>query len=251
MYMKKIITLLCLVGGVFAASAQTVVMEKIELPSYTVLGLIGSGDTVEYNTASDHFDLPVRLTFTGVTNGDVSFRVKEVSTSPCITDQICGFVYPDPNFQGSCWSPNSADYNTPNMSGINFAAGDTVLVKPQGSMSCGACAQWRDIIRVNGAEIDSFDLKVCSTLSLPNQTPEEFDVRIFPNPANSVMTIQASGVEGNVDVKITDVLGKVVYNETVSAMKKIDVSEFKNGVYLVTVSDNGKKVQTKRMVVKH
>jgi hypothetical protein len=249
--MKKIVTLVCLLAGVFYASAQTVVMEKIELPSYTVLGLIQSGDTVEYNTTGDHFDLPVRLTISGVSNGNVSFRVKEISTSPCITDQICGFLYPDPNFQGSCWSPNSADYVSPSMNGINFAAGDTVIVKPQGSISCGACAQYRYIVRISGVEVDSFDLKVCSTLSVPNQVQEEFDVRVYPNPSSSVMTIQATGVEGNVDVKITDVLGKVVFNDSVSPLKKIDVSDFKNGVYLVTVSDNGKKVQTKRIVVKH
>ena len=63
---------------------------------------------------------------------------------------------------------------------------------------------------------------MCSTLSVPNQVQEEFDVRVYPNPSNSVMTIQATGVDGNVDVKITDVLGKVVYNETVSPLKKVD-----------------------------
>ena len=249
--MKKIFTLLCLASGVFIASAQSVVMEHIEMPSYNVIELINSGDTVEYNTSGDHFDLPVRINVTGVASGNVSFRVKEISTSPCITDQICGFLYPDPNFQGSCWSPNSSDYVSPSMNGINFAAGDTVIVKPQGSISCGACAQYRYIVRISGTEVDSFDLKVCSTLSLPNQVQEEFDVRVYPNPSSSVMTIQATGVDGNVDVKITDVLGKVVYNESVSPLKKIDVSDFKNGVYLVTVSDNGKKVQTKRIVVKH
>jgi hypothetical protein len=249
--MKKIVTLICLVGSVFTASAQSVVMEHISLPSYNLIELLSSGDTVEYNTTGDHFELPVRLTFSGVSNGDVSFRVKEISTSPCISDQICGFVFPDPNFQGSCWSPNSADYFSPSMSGINFAAGDTVIVKPQGSITCGACAQYRYIVRLNGTEIDSFDLKVCSTLSVPNQLQEEFDVRVYPNPSSSVMTIQATGVEGNVDVKIADVLGKVVYNESVSPLKKIDVSDFKNGVYLVTVSDNAKKVQTRRIVVKH
>jgi len=249
--MKKIFTLLCLAGGVFTASAQTVVMQHIELPSYTLIENVNSGDTIFYNTTADHFEAPVRLIFSGVSNGDVGFRVKEISTSSCITDQICGFLFPDPTFQGNCWSPNSANYTTPTMSGINFAAGDTLLVKPLGSINCGGCAQFRYFIRLNGTEIDSFDLKVCSTLSLPNQVEEEFDVRVYPNPSSNVMTIQATGVEGNVDVKITDVLGKVVYNETVSPLKKIDVSDFKNGVYLVTVSDNGKKVQTKRIVVKH
>jgi hypothetical protein len=249
--MKKIITLLLLAASSSYSFAQTVLMEEIELPSYTVMGVIGSGDTIEYNTAGDVFEMPIRLTFSGVASGNVSFRVKEISTNPCVMDQICGFLFPDPGFQGSCWSPNNANYTTPTMSGINFAAGDTVLVKPIGSFSCGACAQFRYFIRLDGVEIDSFDLKVCSTLALEDEAKEELDMNAFPNPASNQLTINTTGIDGNVELRITDVLGKVVYDETVGTTKKLDVSSFKNGVYLVTVLDKGKLIKTKRVVIKH
>ena len=73
----------------------------------------------------------------------------------------------------------------------------------------------------------------------------------YPNPASSVLTVNATGMSDNFTIRISDVLGKVVYEEVSSVAKKVDVSEFKNGVYLVTVLEKGATVQTKRVVVKH
>lgn len=248
--MKKLFTLLS-VALTFGAVAQSVVMTEIELPSFNTLGAVGSGDTILINTTVDHYDVPIRLTFSGVASGNVNFRVKEIQASNCFTDQICGFLYPDVDFQSNCWSPNNANYTTPMMNNVNFAAGDTVLVEPKGSMTCGGCSQHRYYIRLNGSEIDSFDLKVCTTLSAPSTTKEELNIAMYPNPASSYVTLNATGIDGMMAVRITDMLGKVVYDETIPATKKLDVSDFKNGVYLVSVSDNGKLLQTKRLVIKH
>ena len=74
---------------------------------------------------------------------------------------------------------------------------------------------------------------------------------VYPNPANSQLTVSATGVEGSTEIRITDVFGKVVYTEEVNGTKKVDVSELKNGVYLVTVLRKGEAVQTRRVVIKH
>ena len=67
------------------------------------------------------------------------------------------------------------------------------------------------------------------------------------------VTVNTSGLEGSgASVRIVDVLGKQVYSEEFSgSSKKIDVSDFKNGVYLLTVSEKGSAVQTRRIVVRH
>ena len=68
----------------------------------------------------------------------------------------------------------------------------------------------------------------------------------------SIINTTAQGLDGTFDVKMTDVLGKVVYSESVTGTsKKVDVSDFKNGVYLVTIIEKGTTVQTRRLVVKH
>lgn len=48
-----------------------------------------------------------------------------------------------------------------------------------------------------------------------------------------------------------DVLGKVVFENVVGEIKKIDVFEFKNGVYLVMVFDGNKVLVMKWVVVKY
>jgi hypothetical protein len=210
---------------------------------------MNSGDTIETNTSGDHFDASVRLIVSGISNADVYFRVKEIMTNSCITDQVCAFLYPDPNFQGNCWSPNSSNYSTPTMSGIDFAAGDTLVIKPQGSISCGSCAQYRYFIGVNGAEIDSFDIKVCSTLST-NENKTDDVWLVYPNPASNQISISNQQYE-EFGVVISDVLGKVVYSESIDSYSKVNVSNFKNGVYLVAIYDRGQLIQTRRIVVKH
>ena len=73
----------------------------------------------------------------------------------------------------------------------------------------------------------------------------------YPNPASSMITVNTVGISGDYNVRVTDVLGKVVYSDEANAIKKIDVSNFKNGVYLITVSEKGEAIQTRRIVVKH
>ena len=102
--------------------------------------------------------------------------------------------------------------------------------------------------------VDSVDYIInngsLSTPSVAKQT--EISMSLYPNPVSSLLTVTAQGLDGNFDVKMTDVLGKVVYNESVSGTsKKVDVSDFKNGVYIVTVLEKGTAIQTRRLVIKH
>lgn len=106
------------------------------------------------------------------------------------------------------------------------------------------------IVEGQGTRIDSVDVRVTSTLSV-NSTSDKVELNVYPNPVANYLTISASNVDNAIDVKITDVLGKVVYNESQNATSKIDVSNFKNGVYLVAIYDRGQLIQTRRIVVKH
>jgi len=248
--MKKIFTLIVASALGFGVHAQSVTMNLYDHVTELDGPQIMSGDTIEID-ANDSWEQYVNLHFNGVSTGDVNFRVLEILPSTCAMDQICGFLQPDPEFQGLCWSPNTTNYTTPLMTGINFAAGDTVIMKPLGIFTCGADFHMRYFVRLDGVELDSFDIFVRSTLSTPVKEKEVVDMTAYPNPANNLVTINTTGVDGEVEVKITDILGKVVYFETVSPVKKIDVSEFKNGVYLISVSENGKAIRTRRIVVKH
>ncbi len=96
---------------------------------------------------------------------------------------------------------------------------------------------------------DSVDVEVTFVLDVAAISPE-ISVSVSPNPASEYITIKAGeGQQGT--VRIVDVLGNVVLNESMTSNKKVNVSTFRNGIYFVIVQpDNGKAVN-KKIVVRH
>jgi len=166
-------------------------------------------------------------------------------------EQICWAPTPDPNFDGVCLIPNSNPWTTPN----DFTVPNNGLayLKFDIHTNSAGSIHYRFYVMDGSTKVDSVDVMVTTTLGIKDtKKNEEISMSIYPNPATSVLNISAQGLDGNYDVRMTDVLGKVVYNETVvGATKKVDVSDFKNGVYLVTITEKGTAIQTRRIVVKH
>ena len=52
-------------------------------------------------------------------------------------------------------------------------------------------------------------------------------------------------------IKIIDVLGNNVYSETLSGNKKIDVSDFKNGIYFVTLESSDTRISNRKLIIRH
>ncbi|MES2588879.1 MAG: T9SS type A sorting domain-containing protein [Bacteroidota bacterium] len=72
----------------------------------------------------------------------------------------------------------------------------------------------------------------------------------YPNPADNFLTVSLQTAQTEGYLKMTDVLGKVVLEEKIIGTKKVDVEEFKNGVYVLSLNSNGVNT-TKRVVVRH
>ncbi|HRV56247.1 MAG TPA: lamin tail domain-containing protein, partial [Mangrovimonas sp.] len=72
-------------------------------------------------------------------------------------------------------------------------------------------------------------------------------LKVYPNPTDLgyVNIISANGQ--SVDVKVYDILGKLVKNETVSS--QLDISNLTSGMYIMNIFQNGKSV-TKKLIVK-
>jgi hypothetical protein len=52
-------------------------------------------------------------------------------------------------------------------------------------------------------------------------------------------------------MRIVDVLGNVVSKETITGTKKIDLSNFRNGVYFITIETSNGKTINRKLIVKH
>jgi hypothetical protein len=65
--------------------------------------------------------------------------------------------------------------------------------------------------------------------------PAEPEIRIYPNPANSSLTIE-TGISGEYSIEIHSVNGQLVYDRILKGtIQYIDLSSFQKGVYFITI----------------
>ncbi|MBT8254468.1 MAG: BspA family leucine-rich repeat surface protein [Bacteroidia bacterium] len=104
---------------------------------------------------------------------------------------------------------------------------------------------------VNGRAIltDTFNWNVldggydCSTLGLSHA--ENFDLKIYPNPANELLTV--AGLNSSMDLCVYDLTGKLLLK--VFDTDHIDVKDLSSGIYLLKLS-SGTDVLIKRFIRK-
>jgi hypothetical protein len=70
-------------------------------------------------------------------------------------------------------------------------------------------------------------------------------LKIFPNPANSILNIEARLQDAQ--IKIYDVLGNELLCEMLSYKKQVDISDFRKGIYLLRLQEKG-KIYTSKFV---
>jgi mannose/fructose-specific phosphotransferase system component IIA len=77
---------------------------------------------------------------------------------------------------------------------------------------------------------------------------------LYPNPATETVQIELKQQE-EVEILVTDVLGRTVYNEILRSAQNdkmdLDVSGWPNGVYLVSIINQNGIRSTQRLVVQH
>lgn len=91
-----------------------------------------------------------------------------------------------------------------------------------------------------------FDNIYFSTTNLATSTFESLNVKMYPNPANSVLNIDA---KSNIDtVSIYNLLGQEVVSKTINNQNtSIDISNLQRGVYVVKTSIEG-KIATSKLI---
>ena len=93
-----------------------------------------------------------------------------------------------------------------------------------------------------GADVTSgVSVELTTNLSLEDNTMN--DIKAYPNPATTNINIPLSGVQGNGNINILDITGKLVQslNVNVNNMITLDVSELSNGTYTFNlVLEDGK-----------
>jgi len=89
--------------------------------------------------------------------------------------------------------------------------------------------------------------KFCAGTYGINKFTQKNQPAIYPNPAGSKIVIEANYTA---DVKLFDITGKQLLQQTVTGTTTIDVSQLENGVYFIQLK-SGEGVSTQKLIVQH
>lgn len=243
---KTILSLLLVSGMITTANAQ---FEFYVHGDLTQTNYAGSTYQIQALSDADQDTKVDIVNKTGVSDSYVVGRRKLTPTAPYWTDFLCwggsaggglcidstimdqdyfqmqnSAVPMAPDSMGLLESHIDPDYNTPGTYTYRYYVGTT-----------------QDYF------MDSMDIEV--TLTPLSVLEPKLTVGIQPNPASDYINVQIDGFE-SAAIQIVDVLGNVVMNSSLSGTTKIDVAEFRNGIYFVTVSAAGTRV-SRKVIVRH
>ena len=96
------------------------------------------------------------------------------------------------------------------------------------------------------AAIDIFRVVEANSVSTEDVTNQSF-IAVYPNPANSVINIDAKEVQGLSTIKLYDNMGRLVHKGEFEP--SIDVSAYESGVYLLELSSDNGNSYSSRIVI--
>lgn len=240
---KILLSTLLFAGLALNASAQDQV--EIYLQGQSTDLSSGNGSVVKSvstsNEVTTHFEVK-NISGSSKTWSMTRYRVDEVANW---TDYMCWF---------ECYTATAMSTNpweTPNE--VTLADQEMSLLDTYATPDAGSpgTALYRYYVTdpVSGDFVDSVDVEISFALDVEDIS-SQVTLTIAPNPASDKIAVKANGTT-NAELTIVDVLGNVVYNETITQSKNIDVSEFNNGIYFVRIREEGAKPISRKIIVRH
>lgn len=91
--------------------------------------------------------------------------------------------------------------------------------------------------------IPGFQQPLAFSISTAKQLPVSARLAVFPNPATSIVNIETPKVVENAIVRVTDIKGRVIWEERVPEFRnyQMDCSRWPDGLYFIAVLDGYKK----------
>ena len=80
----------------------------------------------------------------------------------------------------------------------------------------------------------------CPTIILSNETFENSNFSVFPNPTNDFITIKSFFIDSIKQIKIIDVSGKVILNKQ-NDFENINVLDLKSGLFFIEIKSENEK----------
>ncbi len=180
---------------------------------------------------------------------NLSWQRKAEFAENCLNDQVCT--------DESCYTPfdDGAIFNSPEP--VTILPGDSTYFKVgASSIEFACCAIHKYYLTAGlGALQDSITVKfrIGETecfLGLEEDLTQ--DIKVYPNPASSELTILLNSYDSQSELKIYSILGEEVLSSKISSGKnEVNIENLANGIYFYTVTEQGHLIESKKLVIKH
>jgi hypothetical protein len=82
--------------------------------------------------------------------------------------------------------------------------------------------------------------------SLNTPTFNELVYKIYPNPSNSIFTIE---IDKNALIEVYDLVGKQIVTKNIfTGTNTLDISSYENGVYFAKITNTDNQTQTVKLI---
>ncbi len=137
----------------------------------------------------------------------------------------------------------------------SICSGDSILL--QGSYQTTVGTYYDSLKSISGCDsIISSTLTVITTdtCNVGIKEPYQLRANLYPNPNSGKFTLIFTDIQGNeIQIKVIDVLGKIVYFEKARSMqnsplKEIDIGKLNTGIYMLQVKADEKQLYKKIII---
>lgn len=246
--LKKLLTI-SLIACFSAVSAQNIELRKHGGASTLINGTtIDVIDTVGVSLTQD---VEVKIDAKSTYTSTKTIRVKKIeltTSAPLSENAICWGVCTI----GTVWAVAPTVISDP----VPMTAAQTILYsghvypKKQGGNSCFRYI-WFDVANPNDSTWVDVCFKVRGYSSL-TEIKKQTSLKLFPNPARDIVTIAVESSVNNKTIAITDMLGRRVYSKNTQNKKdnvSVNTSNFRPGVYFVSITADNKVIKTEKLVI--
>ena len=235
--MKKALLFLSIVFTQFSWAQVDIHLESDPGTNYN-----GQTVSITQNTAS--YYVYMHLVNTSNASIDILFRRVILSSTAIIHDQFC-----DDNL---CFACIGNDWTAP--SSVMVLAGDTTLMKPQGTFESEGSALFRYYVinNANSNILDSVDLNVTYSTASGINITEAADIVEYPNPVNNIFNVDISDNSSNeINFSLYRITGEKVFeNQLFQGNNRISLDRLSSGMYFYSISSSEEIIKTKKLIVK-